>query len=331
MNEKKAMVRLAPIFAVVAGIFWGSEGSFVRVLTSYGMNNITILGTRLGGAVIVLFFIILFTNRSKMKINPRDIFLFICIGGLGSVALNFCYNEAINRMTLSLAAVLLDLCPVYMIIIAFFAFHEKITGRKVLCLLLSLAGVILLSGLGTSKPVWTKLGLLFGILSGIFYASYGLLSKAATNKGYTSTTLNFYSLLFGALICAPFTDWKTTGAIISSFGAKAVVVMIFNSLCCSLFPYLLFASALQYIDAGKAGILALGEPVAAMILGLLLFNEIPTILMLLGMVVIIIALVIMNMPDKNAIAEGASPEEISGSSIKTADLGRNDSQDNREK
>lgn len=206
MKNNRAMLRLAPLMAILAGIFWGTEGSFVRILTSYGMNNITILGTRLGLAVIILFFVILITNKDKMKINPRDILLFILIGGLGSVALNFCYNEAINRMTLSLAAVLLDLCPVYMIIIAFFAFHEKITGRKVLCLLLSLAGVILLSGLGTSKPVWTKLGLLFGILSGIFYASYGLLSKVATNKGYTSMTLNFYSLLFGAIICAPFTD-----------------------------------------------------------------------------------------------------------------------------
>ena len=312
MKNNRAMLRLAPLMAILAGIFWGTEGSFVRILTSYGMNNITILGTRLGLAVIILFFVILITNKDKMKINPRDILLFILIGGLGSVALNFCYNEAINRMTLSLAAVLLDLCPVYMIIIAFFAFHEKITGRKVLCLLLSLAGVILLSGLGTSKPVWTKLGLLFGILSGIFYASYGLLSKVATNKGYTSMTLNFYSLLFGAIICAPFTDWKGTGAIISTIGVKAVIVMIFNSLCASLLPYLLFAAALQYMDVGKAGILELTEPAAAMLLGFLFFHEKPTILMLLGMVIIIGALVILNLPEKQ-IAQETPAGEISGS------------------
>ena len=237
--------------------------------------------------------------------------LFIIIGGIGSVALNFCYNEAINSMTLSLAAVLLDLCPVYMIIIAFFAFHEKITMRKVLCLLMSLCGVFLLTGIGTSKPVWTRWGLVFGILSGICYATYGLISKVATNKGYTSVTLNFYSILFGAIICAPFTDWVKTGAIIGDYGGKAVAVMIFNSLCASLFPYVLFGLSLQYMDAGKAGICTTIEPAAAMFLGFIFFKEVPTPLMLLGMAVVVAALIILNLPEKNQI-ESASAAEVSG-------------------
>ena len=151
-NNSKKMIGLAPILAVLAGIFWGSEGSFVRVLMNdYGMSNITILGTRLGGAAIMMLIIILLTDRSQLKIDPKDLPLFILIGFCGSVALNYCYNVAIEQLTLSLAAVLLDMCPIYTIIIAFFIFQEKITKRKLLCLIMAFAGCILVSGIGLTE------------------------------------------------------------------------------------------------------------------------------------------------------------------------------------
>ncbi len=308
-NQSKALLRTAPLLALLAGIFWGSEGSFVRVLTGLGMNNITILGTRLSGACIMLLIIILITDRSKLKIDVHDLLLFILTGFFGSVALNFCYNEAINRMTLSLAAVLLDLCPVYTIIIAFFVFREKITKRKIFCLILAIAGCILVSGLGTSNTVWTKWGLIFGFLSGIFYALYGLISKGAANKGYSSTTMTFYMLLTSSIMCLPFTNWSTAGEILTLPGGRGALLMFFNSLCCSLLPYLMFAAALTVMDAGKTGIFTTIEPAAAMFLGFLLFDEVPTPLMILGMAVVIAALVILNLPDRSAAADTASPSE----------------------
>lgn len=311
----KTMTRLAPVFALLAGFFWGSEGTFVRVLTGYGMNNFTILGTRLLGATIMLAIIILVWNRSKFKINPKDIVLFIIVAFFGSVALNYCYNEAINSMTLSLAAVLLDLCPVYTIIISFFIFHEKITGRKILTLLMALAGVLLLTGIGTSNVVWTAHGLIFGLLSGIFYATYGLISKGFANKGYTSTTMTFYSVLFGAIICAPLTDWGKTVDILQTHGGTALVMMLLNSACASMLPYLLFAASLMYMDAGKASIFTTIEPAAAMFLGFIIFKEVPTGLNLLGMAIVIAALIILDLPEK---ISGSSDGDGGGGDVSDA-------------
>ena len=54
------------------------------------------------------------------------------------------------------------------------------------------------------------------------------------------------------------------------------------------------------MDAGKASILASGEPVAAMVFGLIFFSEIPTILMILGMVTAVTAMVILGLPEKES-------------------------------
>ena len=55
---------------------------------------------------------------------------------------------------------------------------------------------------------------------------------------------------------------------------------------------------MNYIDAGKASILASSEPAAAMVFGALLFAEIPSALSVGGMLLTVAAIVILSMPEK---------------------------------
>ena len=45
------------LMPVLAGIFWGSVGIFVRILTDFGMDKYTVLGSRMAVAVVILFFL----------------------------------------------------------------------------------------------------------------------------------------------------------------------------------------------------------------------------------------------------------------------------------
>lgn len=56
------------LMPVLAGIFWGSVGIFVRILTDFGMDNYTVLGTE-AVAVVILFFVILFRDKSLFRIR----------------------------------------------------------------------------------------------------------------------------------------------------------------------------------------------------------------------------------------------------------------------
>jgi len=54
------------------------------------------------------------------------------------------------------------------------------------------------------------------------------------------------------------------------------------------------------MDTGKASILCSCEPIAATVFGLIFYNEIPTILSLVGLVITLIALAILSL--KEAVA-----------------------------
>ena len=164
------------LMPVLAGIFWGSVGIFVRILTDFGMDNYTVLGSRMAVAVVILFFVILFRDKSLFRIRIRDLGLFLGSGACGLVALNYCYNEAINHLTLSLAAVLLSLSPIFVMIMSAVLFHERITLKKIGCTALAIAGCILVSGVLQSGGVWNLRGVLLGVCSAFCYGVYSVIS-----------------------------------------------------------------------------------------------------------------------------------------------------------
>ena len=119
------MKRILYLLPVLAGVFWGSVGIFVRVLTDFGMDNYTVLGSRMAVASVILFFVIFIYDRELLRIRLRDLGFFLGTGLCGMVGLNYCYNEAINQLTLSLAAVLLSLSPIFVMILSAFLFHRN--------------------------------------------------------------------------------------------------------------------------------------------------------------------------------------------------------------
>jgi len=58
------------------------------------------------------------------------------------VGLNLCYNESMNTISLSLAAVLLSLAPIYVLIFAYVLFREKITSKKIICIIFAIFGCL---------------------------------------------------------------------------------------------------------------------------------------------------------------------------------------------
>ena len=123
------MKKMYSILPILSGICFGSAGIFVRDL-SKTMNSTTIISSRIIYAVIILGLWILISSPEYLKIKLKDIWIFIGAGILGTLGLNICYNFSINELTLSLSAVLLSLAPIFVIILAFFFFHESITVKK---------------------------------------------------------------------------------------------------------------------------------------------------------------------------------------------------------
>ena len=74
--------------------------------------------------------------------------------------------------------------------------------------------------------------------------------------------------------------------------------LVLHSALCAVIPYVIYTMSFNYMDSGKAAILAAIEPAAAMVFGALFFSEIPSLLSIMGMIVTIAALAALCVPEK---------------------------------
>lgn len=294
------MKQLLYLMPIISGAMWGSAGIFVRKLTELGMNSYTVVSVRVVLAVLILAVGLGIYDKDLLKIKLKDLWIFVAGGVVGMFGLNICYNFAISELSLSLAAVLLSLSPVFVLFMAAILFKEKITSKKVICMTIAIAGCVLASGVleAASTMRWSVKGIIVGTIGAFFYGLYGIISKTAMERGYHAFTTTFYCLFMVMLVVIPLTNWKLVTDVVVANPVKMSVFLVIHSLCTSVLPYILYTFSIRYIDAGMASILASGEPVAAMIFGVIFFSEIPTVLSVVGIVLVIVALALLSMPDK---------------------------------
>ena len=274
---------------------FGLSGIFVRTLTQNGIDQTTLLFLRFSIAIIPILTAILLTDKKLFKIDLSDLPLFL-ICAVCIIGLNLCYNESMTSVSLSLAAVLLSLAPIYVLIIAYFLFNEKITSKKLICMALAIFGCILMTRvLETDLSNIPLFGILSGIGAGLFWAVYLMASKKSIEKGNHTYTILFYSIIFITIALIPLTDFSQISDFVSINPILIILFLIMHSTFSFALPYILSTLSLNYMDSGVSSILLSGsEPLAALIFGLVIYAEIPTTLMFCGFVLSIIAMMALS-------------------------------------
>lgn len=289
----KKLKYLIPIFS---GIFFGSAGIFVRGLSEAGFSDITIIAQRSLFSAVILAMFLWFYDRALLKVRVKDLWMFAVTGVGIMMVVNLTYNVSARHLTLSFAGVLLASSPIFTLIFSHFLFGEKITIRKIICIALALLGCCLLSGIANPGVVKIEFfGIFMGVLSSIFYSLYGLVSKVIMKRGYQALTITFYSILFIAIALLVFADWKGIVFYAMESPVKNTTFLIVHALSVSVLSYVLFTIGVGLMDVSKVSILASCEPAAAMVFGVLLFQEIPSVFEVCGLVLTVIAVSVMCM------------------------------------
>lgn len=286
------------ILVMLSALLWGSIGFFIQKMNGFGFDSLQIAFLRLASAAVFNMILLFCMQPHDFGIKVRDIPLFLGLG-IGSVALMVCcYFLAIQMCALSTASILMYLSPIWVMLMSALFFHEKITGRKIIALVFALAGCILVAGVAqqTSSP----LGIMLGILAGISYALYSILSRIAL-KRYTPFAVTAYAFLIATV---------ATIFVVDIYDIIQKIVYIENAgtfilwtACLGIFtavlPFLLYTIALHWIEASHAAILATLEPVVNALVGVFLFHERLTLLSIIGMGCIISTVVILNTNTKH--------------------------------
>ena len=290
---EKARRNIGPALILLAGCFWGSMGIFVRRLTAYGFSSIQIVAIRVTLAALIFCILLLIRDPAGFRISVKDIPLFLGLGFGSILFFTVCYFTAITMMPLSTAAILLYTSPIWIMLMSVLFFREKLTGRKLLALLLAFAGCVLVSGI--SGEGMTLTGLLVGLGSGIGYGLYSILGTVALRR-YSPYTVTTYTFAFAALgswlICRP-------AEMLAKFAAAPdlpglVFFCFLTALVTAVIPFLAYTLGLRTVEASRAGILATVEPLVATLIGVAVFSEPLTLLSGLGILLILAAVVLLN-------------------------------------
>lgn len=123
------MERIYNIMPIISGICFGSAGIFVREL-SENMNSTSIISSRILIAILLLGLWIAVRYPMNFRIKLKDSWIFVGAGVLGTLGLNLCYNFSINELSLSLAAVLIALAPIFVMVLHFLCFMKRLLQKR---------------------------------------------------------------------------------------------------------------------------------------------------------------------------------------------------------
>lgn len=294
--EKKGY--LGDILIIIAGLFWGSMGIFVRHLNDLGFSSIQVACLRLTTAGILFALILLIKDRKGFKIALRDIPLFLALGLVSILFFTCCYFTAIRLMTMSTAAILLYTSPIWVMVLAIIFLKEKFTIQKLIALILAFAGCILVSGFGGKVTV---MGILVGLGSGLGYGLYSIFGTFALKKysPYTVTCYTFLIAGLGSIFVADPVDLVSKISTVENKPALFCFVLL-TAVVTAVIPFLLYTLGLNMTTAGKAAVLATVEPAAATLFGFFVMKETVGPVAIAGILLVFAAIIVLSLRKKEA-------------------------------
>lgn len=270
MEAQKKSARRACAAILAAAALWGVIGIWNRRLMAAGLSPTSIVTVRNCGGMVLLGLALAVRDRSVFRARREHLKYFFGTGVVSVVLFTACYFSCQQLCSLSVASVLLYTAPSFVVLLSALLWRERVTGRKLAALGLTLVGCALVCGLFSGQVTVTAAGVLLGLGAGFFYALYSIFGRYALAH-YDSMTVTMWTFLFAGpaslVLLRPSelaSAFSTPGTWLTAAGLVAVSTAA---------PYLLYTWGLARVESGRASILASLEPVVASLAGTLLFHE----------------------------------------------------------
>jgi drug/metabolite transporter (DMT)-like permease len=216
----------------------------------------------------------------RKKVNLRNLInKYVFLSGI-FLALNWILLfYAVSIIQVSEAILLYYSGPIFAILIMHFL-GERIDIDRYISIIISFTGIFIIINPTTLN---ISIGALIALASGIFYGLLAVASKMATGI-VNSKELVFYQTIISTIITSPF-------LLILRFNLTLnnIVIVTIAALVNTLLALFLWYDALTKISVQLSSILSYLDPVFAMLFAFIFLHQIPTLISLLGGILIIIS------------------------------------------
>jgi len=178
--------------------------------------------------------------------------------------------EAYKYTTVSVATLSYYFAPVIVILVCPILFKEKLTGKQLICFLMSTLGLVLITGIGDTGSGNHLMGIGFGVGAACFYATVILLNKFIKNvDGIHRTFLQFLAAIVVLVPYVLLNGGVTLGALDLTGWVNLLIVGIVHT----GITYCLYFSSLKDLPGQRAAILSYIDPLVAVVISVTVLGE----------------------------------------------------------
>ena len=274
-------------------IIFGSVGIFVHYIN---MPSGVIAAARgFLGFLALLVYALLSKRKISWESIKRNLFLLFVSGAF--IGFNWIFLfEAYRYTSVAVATLCYYMAPVFLVIISAVVLKEKLSVKKVICVLVSLGGMVLVSGVFDSGLGEIK-GVLYALAAALLYAFVTVFNKKFKQISPDNKTL--VQLLFAALVILPY-SLINESIDIDDVSLHQIVLLLVVGIIHTGFTYVLYFGSVSKIPAQNVAVLSYIDPITAVLLSVIILDERLSAAMIVGAVMIISASVISEINFKMA-------------------------------
>jgi drug/metabolite transporter (DMT)-like permease len=287
------LVLMAIVVTVVA---WASAFVVIRGVAPYFSGGPLALGRLLVGTLLLALFLI---GRRWVKPTGGEWMLILVFGIAWFAIYNVALNTAEQTLDAGTTAMLVNIGPILIALGAGLFLGEGIPKWLAIGAGVAFFGVILI-GLGTGASEFGDgWGVIWCLVAALAYA-IGVLCQKRVMKRMPAAQVTWMGCVIGAIACLPF-----SGALISELQdapAGAILGVVYLGAVPTALAFSTWAYALSRMPAGRLGVTTYVVPAIVVALGYLFFQEIPTLLAIIGGVICLIGVAVSRRTTRTPVA-----------------------------
>jgi drug/metabolite transporter (DMT)-like permease len=267
----------------LGGLLLGVSGLFAKLIQLPALDIIAYRSI----LTVILLFTLMHLSKSKIRLNSFKDYKVALVLGLLAAAHWFTYFTSIQMSSVAVGMITLFTYPVFTVLL------EPLLRKQLPSLRDIFVSVIVSFGISMLFPtLWTSgitltddylIGIVLGVISAITMALRNI-GIQHYFKGYSGTQSMFYQFLVTAIVLTPFIGTSPDNVSLDNWQLLILLTAFFSAA-----PHILFASAIHKLSAKTAGLIAYLQPLYGISLGFLILAEIPSLMTLLGGVIILSA------------------------------------------
>lgn len=294
-------------FIATSAFFWGISATLGRAAftgrvlrgASLGSINPLILSQSRVTLSLLILLPILVARRGKSLLVPRqDLLRFFLIGILGVAASNYLYYLAIQRTNVATAIILQYTAPVWVLLYTVLRGTQRPSLIRSAAVGLSVLGCALAVGfVGPGQLRMDTLGVTAALVAAFSFAFYNVAGHSVLAR-YDRWKVLLWVLIGTSIFwLAVNPPWKVMAA---HYDHQQWGFLLIFSLLSVLGPFSCYFAGLQHLEPGKAVVASCLEPVFSILMAAVVLGELMRPLQTFGIVIVLIAIVLIQLPEKAA-------------------------------